>query len=635
MHEHWEHLGGWERTSNTLDILCTRYVLGCLVFLLIFSPIATLHQESSLCSCTWTHLAHICSCSCHEPWLFLLRFFPGAEMLTVESWSLWCQALVSMSWWPCLATYSPCRSRWRTPWQIRGEAMKAENKNGTGAVTMDCKNGAVTMDGRNCIYVFSSLKECIQNAFFPISKIQDLRIAEKSCANLGFGICQNTLTNPYENSLGIQDFDHAFFPRSKIQDLRIAEKSCANLGFGICQNTLTSPYETSLEIQDFDQKSCGKLGSWILNLAKECIQNAFFRQDSRFKISRDSLEQILNPPPGFKIQDSRFLRTLSSKSWIQDSRFKICPKESPEILNLESWIRIQDLPQRVTRNLESWILNPDSRFAPKSPQKSWILNLESRGWIQDLLQRVLRNLESWILNPAERMHSECILCKIQDPRSKIPTRVGFEAWILYVYIYIYVYIHYITSPKSRNPKLHTKNSKFYCKYQYFCEIGRSWGGTIYIYIYICIYIYIWLWIYIYIYIWIHIYVYVYMYIYILAMDIYIYVYIYMAMDIYIYIYGYIYMYMYICIYIYGYGYIYIYGYGYIMIYCVYMGWTSINGQQLWCQNQGIPYGFWPRKSTHHGSRMAQVVMAYALEQVAEAAEETPVDWLWNRPLLVI
>ena len=194
--------------------------------------------------------------------------------------------------------------------------MKAENKNGTGAVTMDCKNGAVTMDGRNCIYVFSSLKECIQNAFFPISKIQDLRIAEKSCANLGFGICQNTLTNPYENSLGIQDFDHAFFPRSKIQDLRIAEKSCANLGFGICQNTLTSPYETSLEIQDFDQKSCGKLGSWILNLAKNAFRmHSFGRiQDSRFKISEDSLEQILNPPPGFKIQDSRFLGTLWGKS---------------------------------------------------------------------------------------------------------------------------------------------------------------------------------------------------------------------------------------------------------------------------------------------------------------------------------
>ena len=149
--------------------------------------------------------------------------------------------------------------------------MKAENKNGTGAVTMDCKNGAVTMDGRNCIYVFSSLKECIQNAFFPISKIQDLRIAEKSCANLGFGICQNTLT---------------------------------------------SPYETSLEIQDFDQKSCGKLGSWILNLAKNAFRmHSFGRiQDSRFKISEDSLEQILNPPPGFKIQDSRFLGTLWGKS---------------------------------------------------------------------------------------------------------------------------------------------------------------------------------------------------------------------------------------------------------------------------------------------------------------------------------
>ena len=324
-------------------------------------------------------------------------------MLTVESWSLWCQALVSMSWWPCLATYSPCRSRWRTPWQIRGEAMKAENKNGTGAVTMDCKNGAVTMDGRNCIYVFSSLKECIQNAFFPRSKIQDLRIAEKSCANLGFGICQNTLTNPCENSLGIQDFDHAFFPRSKIQDLRIAEKSCANLGFGICQNTLTSPYETSLEIQDFDQKSCGKLGSWILNLAKNAFRmHSFGRiQDSRFKISRDSLEQILNPPPGFKIQDSRFLRTLSSKSWIQEE----CILENAFFARF----KIQD---------------------PRFPQ-----GLDSR-------------LESSM------------------------------------YIYIYVYIHYITSPKSRNPKLHTKNSNFYCKYQYFCEIGRSWGeGVPYIYIY--------------------------------------------------------------------------------------------------------------------------------------------------------
>ena len=79
---------------------------------------------------------------------------------------------------------------------------------------------------------------------------------------------------------------------------------------------------------------------------------------------------------------------------------------------------------------------------------------------------------------------------LQDSRSKIQD--SHKGWIqglnplcIYIYIYMYIYIHYITSPKSRNPKLHTKNSKFYCKYQYFCEIGRSWGGgTIYIYIYI-------------------------------------------------------------------------------------------------------------------------------------------------------
>ena len=102
-------------------------------------------------------------------------------------------------------------------------------------------------------------------------------------------------------------------------------------------------------------------------------------QDSRFKIPRDSFEQILNPNLESNpwIQDSRFLGTLSSKSWIQDSRFKI-PRDS-----------LQE------------ILNPgfkmDSRFAPKSSWESWILNLESSGWIQDLLQRVPGNLESWNL----------------------------------------------------------------------------------------------------------------------------------------------------------------------------------------------------------------------------------------------
>ena len=37
-------------------ILCIRYVLECLVFLLIFSPIVALHQESILGECAWTHL---------------------------------------------------------------------------------------------------------------------------------------------------------------------------------------------------------------------------------------------------------------------------------------------------------------------------------------------------------------------------------------------------------------------------------------------------------------------------------------------------------------------------------------------------------------------------------------------------
>ena len=124
--------------------------------------------------------------------------------------------------------------------------------------------------------------------------------------------------------------------------------------------------------------------------------------DSRFKIPRNSLEQILNPTPGIKIQDSRFTGTLWSKSWIQDYRFKIqdsqelfganlesilnpgfkisC-KESLGTLNLESWI--PDLLERVPRNLESWILNP---------------GIGLKIWIQDLLKRVSGNLESWILD---------------------------------------------------------------------------------------------------------------------------------------------------------------------------------------------------------------------------------------------
>ena len=63
-----------------------------------------------------------------------------------------------------------------------------------------------------------------------------------------------------------------------------------------------------IEDSSLESNPCGNLGSWILNLAKNAFRmHSFGRiQDSRFKISEDSLEQILNPPPGFKIQDSRF-----------------------------------------------------------------------------------------------------------------------------------------------------------------------------------------------------------------------------------------------------------------------------------------------------------------------------------------
>ena len=43
--------------------LCIKYVIECLVFLLILTPIVALHQESILDTCAWTHPAHIRSCS--------------------------------------------------------------------------------------------------------------------------------------------------------------------------------------------------------------------------------------------------------------------------------------------------------------------------------------------------------------------------------------------------------------------------------------------------------------------------------------------------------------------------------------------------------------------------------------------
>jgi len=64
------------------------------------------------------------------------------------------------------------------------------------------------------------------------------------------------------------------------QDPRVAEKFWANLVFGICQNTLTNPYPNSLWIQDLDQESCGNLGSWILVFAKNAFWMLSFRMQN-------------------------------------------------------------------------------------------------------------------------------------------------------------------------------------------------------------------------------------------------------------------------------------------------------------------------------------------------------------------
>ena len=95
-------------------------------------------------------------------------------------------------------------------------------------------------------------------------------------------------------------------------------------------------------------------------------------QDSRFKIPRNSLEQILNPTPGF-----------------QDSRFKIPRNSLEQILNPTPGFKIRDSQELFGANLES-ILNPGFKISCK--ESLGILNLES--WIQDLLERVPRNLES-------------------------------------------------------------------------------------------------------------------------------------------------------------------------------------------------------------------------------------------------
>ena len=116
-------------------------------------------------------------------------------------------------------------------------------------------------------------------------------------------------------------------------------------------------------------------------------------QDSRFKIPRDSFEQILNPNLESNpwIQDSRFLGSLSSKSWIQDSRFKIPRDSLQEILNPGFKMDSRFAPKS---SWESWILNPGVGFKICSKEFLGILNLESWGWIQDLFQRVPGNIES-------------------------------------------------------------------------------------------------------------------------------------------------------------------------------------------------------------------------------------------------
>jgi hypothetical protein len=148
------------------------------------------------------------------------------------------------------------------------------------------------------------------------------------------------------------------------------------------------------------QWRCNAIASWM---------------DSRFKIPTDSFQQILNPGFKIQDSQRLFWANLESKSWIQplDSRFKIQDSWGLFPANLES--RIQDSRFKIPRDSLQEILNPgfkmDSRFAPKSSWESWILNpgvgfkicskeflgilnLESWGWIQDLLQRVPGNIES-------------------------------------------------------------------------------------------------------------------------------------------------------------------------------------------------------------------------------------------------
>ena len=124
-------------------------------------------------------------------------------------------------------------------------------------------------------------------------------------------------------------------------------------------------------------------------------------QDSRFPetLLSKSWIQILNPTPGFKIQDSWGLFPANLESRIQDSRFKIPRDSLQEILNPGFKMDSRFAPKS---SWESWILNPGVGFKICSKEFLGILNLESSGWIQDLLQRVPGNIESWNLGLKNR-----------------------------------------------------------------------------------------------------------------------------------------------------------------------------------------------------------------------------------------
>ena len=153
-------------------------------------------------------------------------------------------------------------------------------------------------------------------------------------------------------------------------------------------------------------------------------------QDSRFKIPRNSLEQILNPS---WILDSRFPAKSPWESWILNPGFKICWKESPGILNLESWIQ-----------------GLDSRFAQKSLWESWILNPGFKiCWKESV---GILNLESIQLAMALQRHCKLDRCQRSQGSKKVGLGGGGTIYIyIYIYIVTYIYIYSIYLNTFRYP----------------------------------------------------------------------------------------------------------------------------------------------------------------------------------------